>query len=196
MASTPAGYGDHPQNWGGHAKTSPHGFWSKSSFWGFALVEIVIVMILLGVLAALVGPRFANAANIQEQTSLRGKLRVLRTQIYVYRAEHHGVPPGYPRGDRSYVPTEETFIAQLTQYTNAAGDTSPAPTEEYRFGPYLERIPDNPLNSSDQIRLMTSKEQFPAVPAGDQGWVYQPSTGLISANSPGSDMDSVPYTDY
>lgn len=196
MASNRLEPGRPVHHWGRRSNGASHEFWSNKGFWGFALVEIVIVMILLGVLAALVGPRFASAANIQEQTSLRSKLRVLRTQIYVYRAEHNGVPPGYPRGDQSYVPTEEILIAQLTQYTNAAGDTSPAPTDEYRFGPYLEQIPVNPINNSSEIRFITSKESFPAKPTGEQGWVYQPSTGLLSANSSGADMDSMLFMNY
>ena len=32
--------------------------------------------------------------------------------------------------------------------------------------------------------------------SGGQGWIYQPATGLIVANTPGSDIFGVPYTEY
>ena len=163
---------------------------------GFGIVEAILVTVLLCVLTVLVVPKFAQAANTAQQKQVRDKLIILRTQISVYRAEHNGIPPGYPGNDIKAIPNVDTFIAQMTLPTNVAGEVSPAPNDEYRFGPYMDRVPVNPISQSGGIRLVLSRESFPTTPMGDQGWVYHPASGTIAANVEGADVSGVPYFDY
>lgn len=163
---------------------------------GFALIEIVITLILLTILAVAVVPKYASAASSRQQALLKDRLNQLRTQIYIYRAEHNSIPPGYPKGDISKLPSYEVFVAQLTQYTNAAGATSPAPTREFKFGPYLNGIPVNPINNNSTVRLILGQDAFPTKPMGDEGWVYQPSTATVVANVAGKDSAGVRFFDY
>src|SRR5687768_8469449 len=82
---------------------------------GFTLIELLIVVVILGILATIVIPQFSTAATNARESTLKDELRYLRTQIIVYKAQHHDVPPGYPNGNRNATPTGADFIAQMTQ---------------------------------------------------------------------------------
>lgn len=162
---------------------------------GFALAEVLIVVIMSGLLLVLVVPRLTRAANPDGEQSLRYALQQLRTQIMIYQVEHHGVAPGYPGGDTTVAPTHATLVAQLTQYTNQAGDVSATPSEAFSLGPYLKRIPTNPLARSADVRFLDRVDVVPSA-SGPQAWVYQPTTGMIACNTAGADIHGVRYTDY
>lgn len=162
----------------------------------FSLIEILIVLIILGILAALVVPQFSDASSLARDNSLREELRYLRTQVMVYRAQHQGVAPGYPSGNRKLEPSNQAFAAQLTRYTNVAGQTSETTSAEFNLGPYLQRIPVNPINGSSAVRFVPDHEPFPSAPVGEEGWLYKPSTATLAANVAGVDGSGTAYFDY
>ncbi|MHC4292957.1 MAG: type IV pilin protein, partial [Planctomycetota bacterium] len=48
---------------------------------GFTLVEILIVVVILGILAAIVIPQFTDASTEAKISSLRSDLQMMRSQI-------------------------------------------------------------------------------------------------------------------
>ena len=54
---------------------------------GFTLIEILIVVVILGILAAVVVPQFTNAADDANDAAVRTQLQTLRGQIELYRAQ-------------------------------------------------------------------------------------------------------------
>ncbi|HWL93195.1 MAG TPA: prepilin-type N-terminal cleavage/methylation domain-containing protein [Phycisphaerae bacterium] len=100
----------------------------------FTLVELLIVVIILGILAAVVIPQFSDASNEARDSSLTTNLATLRGQIELYRLQHNGT---YPSA------TAATFISQMTTKTNPDGTTTGTPT----LGPYLQRMPNNPFTN-------------------------------------------------
>ena len=58
----------------------------------FTLIEILIVVVILGILAAVVIPQFTNAADDANAASVRTQLQTLRSQIELYRAENGADP--------------------------------------------------------------------------------------------------------
>ena len=120
---------------------------------GFTLVEILIVVVILGIIAAIALPRFSNAATRARASMLSDDLRVIRTQLTVFKAQHRDVAPGYPDGDTSEQPTQAAFIAHMTQSSNPEGETASPGTAGYDYGPYLREVPVNPLNSKSTVQI-------------------------------------------
>ncbi len=93
----------------------------------FTLVEILVVVVLLGVLAAIVIPAFANSTTSAKDSALAVDLQLLRRVILVYKSQHLEVGPGYPDGDTTQAPTEQAFIDQTTMASNTNGQTAAPP---------------------------------------------------------------------
>jgi len=168
----------------------------KQNKTGYALVEVVVAALILGILAKWVVPQFSVAGNAKVKTRLRSNLNDMRTQIMVYRAQHNGVSPGYPEGDFFSPPTFESFVAQMTLYTDATGKTSTTPSSEFKYGPYMDQIPANPVNRRADMRVVEADLPFPQTPNGDYGWVYQPASAVVAANIVGADFEGTEFFDY
>jgi prepilin-type N-terminal cleavage/methylation domain-containing protein len=56
---------------------------------GFTLVEILIVVVILGILAAIVIPQFTQASTEAKSNSLASDLQSLRSQIELYKVQHN-----------------------------------------------------------------------------------------------------------
>jgi prepilin-type N-terminal cleavage/methylation domain-containing protein len=59
---------------------------------GFTLIEILIVVVILGILAAIVVPQFTNAADEANDAAVRSQLQTLRGQIELYYAQNSAYP--------------------------------------------------------------------------------------------------------
>ena len=162
----------------------------------FTLIELLIVVVIIGILATIVLPQFTSASVTAKENTLKDELRYLRTQIVVYKAQHHDTPPGYPGGDRLAAPTAADFIAQMSKPTDEYGATNATGTPTFRFGPYLSAMPANPLTGLKAVRIVGDGEAMPTPTGVEFGWIYKPLTGEIIANSTGSDTSGVPYANY
>ncbi|MBL1218012.1 MAG: prepilin-type N-terminal cleavage/methylation domain-containing protein [Planctomycetes bacterium] len=59
----------------------------------FTLVEILIVVVILGILAAIVIPQFTNASEEANASSTKSQLQTIRSQIELYRVKNQGDLP-------------------------------------------------------------------------------------------------------
>jgi general secretion pathway protein G len=160
---------------------------------GFSLVEILIVLMIIGILAAIAVPKMSNAAQVARENALKDDLRLLRTQMALYKSQHV-VYPGYPGGDTGQGPTAAAAADQLLKYTDGVGNVSETSTSVYRWGPYMDAMPKNPVNGSAALKILGSGEDF--VADGTTGWLYQPSTGTIKANVTGVDATGRAVMDF
>jgi len=130
---------------------------------GFTLVEILIVVVILGILAAIVIPQFSDASTEAKNSSLASDLQTVRSQIQLYKIQHTDALPGAGTASFTLAMTGQTDVA------GAVGTT---------YGPYLRAIPANPFNN-----LATVSETAVA-PTGDNstGWHFNTVTGEFSAN--------------
>ncbi|MDA1026187.1 MAG: prepilin-type N-terminal cleavage/methylation domain-containing protein [Planctomycetota bacterium] len=61
---------------------------------GFTLIEILIVVVILGILAAIIIPQFASAQSAARATAMRSQLGTVRSQIASWQVQHGGQIPG------------------------------------------------------------------------------------------------------
>jgi prepilin-type N-terminal cleavage/methylation domain-containing protein len=59
----------------------------------FTLVEILIVVVILGILAAIVVPQFTNATQDAQGGNIMSQLDTLNNQLELYRARNNGQNP-------------------------------------------------------------------------------------------------------
>jgi prepilin-type N-terminal cleavage/methylation domain-containing protein len=163
---------------------------------GFTLVEILIVVIILGILAVMIIPQFSSATQSARASMLMDNLRVMRTQLEVFKAQHQGVPAGFPGGDSTQTPTEAVMLDQITRSSTPAGATAAINTPGYPYGPYMREMPANPINEKSSVRVLQASDVFPNGPADQYGWIYQPSTMMFKSDCLGKDHNGVPYFDY
>jgi len=154
----------------------------------------MIVVTIIGILAAIAVPKLANASQVARENSLKDDLRQLRTQIGVYRSQHQNVCPGYPGGDTAQTPTSAALADQLMKSSDMQGATSDTHSAQFQWGPYVLGIPENPVNGMATWKFLGPGEAFTA--DGTTGWLYQPSTGLVKANVVGTDSTGKVFVEY
>jgi len=162
----------------------------------FTLVEILIVVLLLGILAAIVLPGFSNVSATGRASMLADDLRILRSQIQVYKSQHLDVPAGYPGGDPTASPTEAAFVDHMTKSSKPTGETADVGTPGFDYGPYFREIPPNPVNGKATVQVIDDGAAFPAAPDNSHGWIYQPESMTLKADCTGSDEKGVTYFEY
>lgn len=59
----------------------------------FSLVELVVVVLIVGILAAVAAPRMFNTASNARSSSTKASLVVVRDAIELYRAQNGSYPP-------------------------------------------------------------------------------------------------------
>jgi general secretion pathway protein G len=131
----------------------------------FTLVEILIVVIILGVLAAIVMPKFSSANVEAKRGSLSSTLNTVRGQIEFYMVQHGDQPPTLIGSDWT----------ALTETTDFQGKT---------MGPYLTQIPTNSLNGFSDV-LVIGGDATGGDPVGtpNVGFVYNSLNGKMWATN-------------
>ena len=150
----------------------------------FSLVELVIVLVIIGVIAAIAVPRLTRGATNASATALAADLAALRNAVELYRAEHEGA-----------FPTVAGFVNQMTLFSDTAGTSTAAAADVGNgivYGPYLKGIPALPVGAKK------GSTGVAAADAAGVGWIYIVATGSITANTADTevDKDGVKYNTY
>lgn len=141
---------------------------SKYRAQGFTLVEILIVVVILGILAAIVIPQFTSASESAKASSLTSQLQTIRSQLELYQVQHGGEYPTLA-ADADWDKMVKITDKDGTEYDTKAD--VPANTSD--FGPYLQQPPSNPFTGDDSVK------------ADNTGaWKYNDSTGKLQAVIP------------
>jgi general secretion pathway protein G len=118
----------------------------------FTLVEILIVVVILGILAAIVVPQFTNATQDAQTGNLRSQIKSIQNQLELYKARTNNYPDLVGNG--------WTDMIQ---------------------GGYLKGAPKNPFNSAETVIAGVFAADGSVAGAAGSGWVYDQTTGQFSA---------------
>lgn len=158
----------------------------KSAGRGFTLVELLVVVVILAILAAIIVPQFTAATDDATQAAYDSNISNLRAAIDLYRQQHNAYPGAKtssgatcPAGSSAVTGAvgEAAFVAQLRNYTNAAGQACTGTDAEFKYGPYLkDDVPGNPLGTSNSVAVVTGGT-LGLASSGTGGWRFDSITG-------------------
>ena len=139
----------------------------------FTLVEILIVVVILGILAAIVIPQFTNASQDAQKGNVVTQLQTIRNQIELFRVRNNGNNP-------KLVGAENASFEDFTCGTGTATLTnSYGATQD----PYLRTPPINPRNNKNSVTasgaatLAAFTAELLVDPSTTNGWDYNPANG-------------------
>ena len=167
---------------------------------GFTLIELLIVVIILAILAAIALPQFSSSTADAQLAALDANLSTVRSAIEQYRAQHTGSPypgaaavtggvacPNNGGNSAAAAVGQAAMIAQLTLFTNAAGEACPTGDNTFRYGPYLRQgIPTEPFSNRNDVAVAANGGAAVAA-ANGIGWAYSTGTGQFIKNSNAAD---------
>jgi general secretion pathway protein G len=116
---------------------------------GFTLIEILIVVIILGILAAIVIPQFASTADSARLSNVQSTIQSTQSQIELYNLQMGSYPA--------------TISALLSNATNGQGQV---------VGPWLKEMPKNPF-----ISVAAAQSSVADTPTSGTGWFYVSTNG-------------------
>ncbi len=162
----------------------------------FTLVELVVVVLILGILAAIAAPKVFRGSDDAAETALRQNLSVIRDAIELYALEHDGRYPGSTSDGTNPAGSEQAFLNQLLMYSSADGTVSQVRDAAHPYGPYLRKnfpsIPVGPNRGTNSVAVKGDGQ--PLVPDETTAWMYDYITGEFIANT--NDLSSDGVTTY
>ena len=94
---------------------------------GFTLIEVMIVVVILGILAAVVVPKILDRPDTAKIAAAKSDIAVIMQQLKLYRLDNSVYPS-----------TDQGLNALIVKPA-----TNPLPTN-WKTGGYLERLPNDP----------------------------------------------------
>lgn len=147
---------------------------------GFTLVEILIVVVILGILAAIVVPQFTNASQDAVKSALNSQIQTITAQTELYRVQNFGQLPHQDPGD---------------PLSAGLGGQIPTTWGILVNGQFLKQEPFNGFTASSSIAFdaaataigdavagMLAAGAAPAANGGSTGWIFAPNLGSWMAN--------------
>src|SRR5688572_23716854 len=112
---------------------------------GFTLVEVLIVVVIMAVLAAVVIPQFSASTEDAKRSTADFNLSTLRSIIQAYKGQHNGINAAYDAGNKTL-----TVLLSKTKTDGTIDNTNGA------YGPYLVEFPDNPFTNVRDVKTITN----------------------------------------
>ena len=141
---------------------------------GFTLIELMIVVAIIGILAAIAIPRFAQMLEKSREGSTKGNLGSLKSAASIYYGDQQGIWPT----------TLQSFSV-------------------YAFSRYLDNISPVKVtgafvaNASSPAGSLVTMTIMSSTPNGSAtGWMYDSNFGSVYVNSTVKDSKSIPYSFY
>ena len=176
----------------------------------FTLVELLIVVIILAILAAIIVPQFTSATVDAQEAALDSNLGALRSAIELYRGQHGTLYPGAvattggtcaTTKGTGLINTAQAFMDSMLMYSDASGNTcNLGDAAVFKFGPYMRKgIPADPITGKGSVVadiVVTTAGTALAPAAATGGWAYDTRSGQIVINSNANDSKNKAYSTH
>lgn len=187
-----------------------HSTWKKFAQAGFTLVELLIVVIILAILAAIVVPQFSSSTKDAQESALDANLSALRSAIELFKVQHGNINPGSfattggtcaaTKGTGA-INTAQAWMDHLLMASDAAGNTcSLSDASTFKFGPYVRKgIPADPVTGKGGVvaDIVATSAGAPLAPAAATGgWAVDTVSGQIVMNSNALDSHGKAYSTH
>ena len=141
---------------------------------GFTLIELMIVVAIIGILAAIAIPRFAQMLEKSREGSTKGNLGSIKSAASIYYGDTQGSWPSTLQSFSAYAFSRYLDNVSSVKVTGAfvAGATSPA----------------------GALVTMTTQSSVPT--SSGTGWLYDSNFGSVYVNSTVKDSKALPYSFY
>jgi general secretion pathway protein G len=128
---------------------------------GFTLIEIMVVVVILGILAALVAPNVISRIDDAQINRARQDIRAVESALKLYRLDNFKYPT-----------TEQGLEALVSQPSDPS-------IRNWRQGGYLDKLPMDPWNNPYQYMYPGQQGEFDIFTFGADG---QPGGEGINAD--------------
>jgi general secretion pathway protein G len=130
--------------------TPPRHSFARAAQAGFTLIELMVVLVIIGVLAALIVPNVLDRAEDARITAARTDVNNLMQALKLYKLDNHRYPT-----------TEQGLQALVARPTS-----QPAPVN---WKPYLEKLPNDPWGHAYQYLNPGLKGEVDVMSLGADG---------------------------
>ncbi len=125
---------------------------ARGSAAGFTFIEIMVVVAILAILAALVVPRIVGRTDEAKRTSAKVQIRNLEGALNLYKLDN-GIYPSTEQGLKALV--EKPTVGTMPK--------------NWKLGGYLPKVPDDPWGNPYKYVSPSPKGDFEIVSLGADG---------------------------
>jgi prepilin-type N-terminal cleavage/methylation domain-containing protein len=141
---------------------------------GFTLIELMIVVAIIGILAAIAIPRFAQMLEKSKEGATKGNIGAMKSASEIYYGNWQGVWPTTLWSASTFSFSQNLDNVPLVKVTGAfvAGSTNPSGN------------------------IVTYTTQLSAPTGESSGWMYDSTGGYVYVNSTVHDSQNMAYSFY
>ncbi len=128
---------------------------------GFTLVEIMVVVVILSILAAIVVPKIMNRPDQAREAKVRQDIRALSAALDLYRLDNFAYPT-----------TDEGLEALVVQ------PSSQSDTSKWKEGGYIKHLPKDPWGKPYNFLQPGTHDEYDIFSLGSDGAVGGSGAGV------------------
>ena len=142
---------------------------------GFTLIELMIVVAIIGILAALALPKFAGLVEKSREAATKGNMNAITSAVSIYYGDNEGVFPTWLMTESGYSFSKylESIPPVKATHTGIGSGISEGPS-----GTSVQHTTDENINATGR------------------GWRYSRESGRVFVNSSATDSKGMPYSTY